>query len=234
MPKHPSPQSSAAPRPAGDRLLVLLKTRGPQTAVGLGRALGTTGEAARQQLVKLAADGLVEATAEPRGVGRPTQVWGLTEKGNARFPDAHAELTARLIRAVRSELGEEALDRLIAARAAESLAGYAADLEGAADLGERVGRLAAARTREGYMAECQPADGGYLLVENHCPICVAATACQGFCRAEQEVFQRALGKNVSVERTEHIVSGDRRCAYRVALKCVPGAGPAGRKKEKRS
>src|SRR5262249_35226661 len=58
------------PRPTADRLLVLLKTRGPQTAADLGSAVGVTAEAARQQLVRLAADGLVAATSEPRGVGR--------------------------------------------------------------------------------------------------------------------------------------------------------------------
>jgi predicted ArsR family transcriptional regulator len=234
MPSRRPEDLPPAPRPAAERLLVLLKTRGPRTAADLGAALGVTGEAARQQLAKLAADGLVEATSEPGGVGRPKRVWCLTEKGNARFPDAHAELTVQLLGAVRSELGEGALDRLIAARAAESLASYAAALEGAADLGERVARLAEARTREGYMAECQPAGGGYLLVENHCPICAAATACQGFCRAERDIFQRALGEGVSVERTEHIVAGDRRCAYRVAPEGAPQAGPARRKRRKKS
>jgi predicted ArsR family transcriptional regulator len=213
---------------------VLLKTRGPQTAADLGAALGITGEAARQHLVRLAADGLVEASSQARGVGRPTQVWGLTDKGHARFPDTHAELTVQLLQAIRSQLGEEALDRLIAARAAESLAGYAAALEGADELGERVRRLAEARTREGYMAECQQVGCGYLLVENHCPICAAATVCQGFCRAERDVFQQALGTDVSVERTEHIVGGDRRCAYRIELKCVPEAPSPKRKRRDKS
>src|SRR5262249_11930632 len=154
----------------------------------------------------------------------------LTDKGHARFPDGHAELTIHLLRTVQSQLGEEALDKLIAARAAESLAGYAAALEGAADLGERVARLAELRTREGYMAESQAVDGGYLLVETHCPIGAAATACQGFCHAERDVFQRALGEGVSVERTEHIVGGDRRCAYRVAPKGAPQTGPSKRKR----
>src|SRR6516164_4014839 len=104
-------------RPAADRLLVLLKTRGPQTAADLGKATGVTAEAARQQLKRLAAEGLVMATAEPHGVGRPAQVWGLTEAGNARFPDAHAALTAQLLGTIRKELGEEVLDRLIDARA---------------------------------------------------------------------------------------------------------------------
>jgi predicted ArsR family transcriptional regulator len=230
MPASPPEAMPPAPRPAGDRLLLLLKTRGPQTAAGLAAALAITGEAARQQLVRLAQGGLVESSSEPRGVGRPAQVWRLTDRGHARFPDGHAELTVRLLGAVRSELGEEALDRLIAARAAESLAGYRAALEGARDLGERVARLAEVRTREGYLAECQATDNGYLLVENHCPICAAATACQGFCRAERDLFQKALGKGVSVERTEHIVNGDRRCAYRV----MPKGTPASRSKEKRS
>jgi predicted ArsR family transcriptional regulator len=212
----------AAVRPTASRLLTLLKTRGPQTAGDLSTILGITSEAARQHLVKLASDGLVAASSEVRGVGRPVQLWSLTEAGNARFPDTHAELTAQLLGVIRSELGEEALERLIAARAAQSAPNYEAALEGSADLKERVERLAEARTREGYMAECHSDGNDLLLVENHCPICTAASTCQGFCRAELDLFRRLLGEDVSVEREEHIVSGDRRCAYRVALKCVPG------------
>ena len=215
-------------RPAADRFLVLLKTRGPQTAADLAKAAGVTGEAARQQLVRLAADGLVVATAEPRGVGRPAQVWALTDAGNARFPDAHAELTAQLIRSIRTQFGEAALDRLIESRSAECRAAYAAALEGSADLGERVARLAEARTREGYMAESRAEGEGYVLIENHCPICVAATACQGFCRTELDTFRDVLGPDVSVERTEHIIAGDRRCVYRIARAGSTPAGPRSR------
>ena len=222
-----SDNPAPAPRPAADRLLMRLKTRGPQTAAALGAALGITGEAARQQLGKLAADGLVVAAAEPRGVGRPAQVWSLTAAGHARFPDAHAELTVQLLGTIRSELGEPALDRLIAARASEARAGYAAALAGAASLRERVARLAGLRRREGYMAEWRAEGAGYLLVENHCPICAAAAVCQGFCRAELELFQAALGEDVSVERTEHIIAGDRRCAYRITPKRRSATEPTG-------
>jgi predicted ArsR family transcriptional regulator len=197
------------------RLLTLLKMRGPQTLADLGCEVGVCGEAVRQQLVRMAAEGLVVATAQPRGVGRPAQVWQLTAAANARFPDAHAELTAQLIRTIRTQLGQEVLDKLIEARADESKVNYQAALQGATDLGERVARLAAARSREGYMAEARAEEGGYVLVENHCPICVAATACQSFCRTELETFREVLGPGVSVERAEHIVAGDRRCMYRI-------------------
>ena len=57
-------------------------------------------------------------------------------------------------------------------------------------------------------------DGAYLLIENHCPICAAAAACQGFCRAELSLFEMLLAP-ARVERLEHILAGARRCAYRV-------------------
>jgi predicted ArsR family transcriptional regulator len=221
VPNMSSPDLENRARSAADRLLVLLKTRGPQTTAALGAAAGVTAEAARQQLVRLEAEGLVASKSEPRGVGRPAQVWGLTAAANARFPDTHAELTAQLIGAIRSQFGEAALDRLIDARAAESKAAYGEALKGTKDLGEKVACLAAARTREGYMAESWQEGNDYVLVENHCPICVAAATCQGFCRAELGTFRDVLGPEASVERTEHIVGGDRRCAYRISLNCLP-------------
>ncbi|MGZ8291117.1 MAG: helix-turn-helix transcriptional regulator, partial [Telluria sp.] len=85
---------------------------------------------------------------------------------------------------------------------------------GAVDLAGQVAALAHARDAEGYMAdtEVRP-DGSVLLVENHCPICAAATECQSFCRSELEIFQRVLGDGCSVERSEHLLSGARRCVY---------------------
>ncbi|WP_123428039.1 metalloregulator ArsR/SmtB family transcription factor [Pseudomonas brassicacearum] len=199
---------------AADRLLHMLKTRGPQLAADAGRALGTTGEAARQQFVKLAASGLVQARSEARGVGRPSQVWHLTAAGHARFPDTHSELTVQLLQTVRETFGPEAIDRLIDVREQQSRTLYLEELADAATLRERVKRLADLRVREGYMAEwSEQPDGAFVLVENHCPICAAAAVCQGFCRAELNVFEQVL--QARVERVEHILMNARRCAYRI-------------------
>lgn len=211
-------EKSRTPRSAADRLLTLLKTRGPQTASDLGAALGTTGENARQQLARLAAEGLAEAHAETRGVGRPVQLWQLTEAGNARFPDAHAELTVQLLRAVRSTFGSAGLDKLIDARESETLANYRREMDGIGSIEGRVSKLAEIRSREGYMAEWREEDGAFMLIENHCPICAAALACQNFCRSELAVFQEAIGPDAAVERLDHILAGARRCAYRIVPK----------------
>jgi predicted ArsR family transcriptional regulator len=195
-----------------ERLMTLLKTRGEMQASDAGHLLGTTGEAARQQFVKLAKDGLVEAKAVSQGVGRPAQYWQLTAKGHAHFPDAHADLTVQLLQLIRTSLGESALDQLITSRESQTLDNYRQAMKGANSLEERLQRLTIIRTREGYMADWTlQKDGSYLFVENHCPICAAATTCQGFCRAERDVFRDVLEANV--ERTEHILQGARRCAY---------------------
>ncbi|MNM15972.1 hypothetical protein D3C76_384030 [compost metagenome] len=198
-----------------DRLLHLLKTRGPQQAADAGQVLGMTAEAARQQFGKLAASGWVEAYSQAKGVGRPSQFWKLTEAGHERFPDTHSELTIQLLDTVREAFGEQAIDRLIDMREQKSRALYLRELSNEPDLKARVARLAQLRSREGYMAEYQEQDDGtLLLIENHCPICAAATACQGFCRAELAIFEQVL--QARVERVEHILAHARRCAYRVS------------------
>ncbi|MDB5525371.1 MAG: MarR family transcriptional regulator [Rhizobium sp.] len=203
-------------RAPAERLLLLLKTRGPQTASSLGSALKISSEAARQQLVQLAAEGLTDSYFVSRGVGRPSQFWQLTPKASSQFPDTHAELTVKLLQAIRTQLGQEALDALITTRENETMETYGNAMRQIPELADRVAILAELRTEEGYMAEVQEGENGDLmLVENHCPICAAATECQGFCRAELQIFRSLLGPQATVERTDHIVQGSRRCAYRI-------------------
>jgi predicted ArsR family transcriptional regulator len=209
--------SPAREERASERLLSLLKTRGPQTAAVLGEALGSSDEAARQHLVKLAAAGVVENYSQARGVGRPAQFWRLTAAGHARFPDAHAALTAQLLANITGELGTAAMDKLLAARQSQTVADYAEQFRQLDNpsLEDRVALLAEIRSREGYMAEYFAEEDGFLLVENHCPISCAAHVCSGFCGVELNIFREVLGSLVSVERVEHILAGARRCAYRI-------------------
>jgi len=193
---------------------MLLKMHGALTAAALAKKLGTTGEAARQQLMRLADDGLVLSKSARAGVGRPAQQWSLTQAAQAKFPDTHAALTLQIIDIVRDKLGENALDEIIGRREEETRAAYDAAMSDCLDLRGKVSVLSDLRSAEGYMAAWQVNDdGSILLTENHCPICAAATQCQGFCRAELQVFRAVLGPAVAIDRTEHIVSGGRRCAY---------------------
>jgi len=157
-----------------DRILYLLKSKGPQTAGQLAKRLGVTAMAVRQHLYGFGKQGLVAFADQRRPVGRPVRVWRLTERAAARFPESHAELTLEMIAAVRATFGEEGLDRLLAERTRRQLHAYRKRIREASDgsLGSRVRALAAIRREQGYMAESVTrADRSVLLRENHCPIC---------------------------------------------------------------
>lgn len=199
-----------------EQVLLLLKTRGPQSAQVLAQLLGLTSMAVRKQLELGKEKGLVDWVDSPGKIGRPVRRWLLTEAGHARFPDRHAGLTVELIAQVRALFGEAGLDKLVAAREQASEAAYRGGLDPSAPLALQVAALAQMRDTEGYMAESETReDGSVLLLEHHCPIRAAAASCQGFCRSELELFQRVLGPGVSVLRFEHQMAGSRRCAYRI-------------------
>lgn len=201
-----------------DTILRLLKLQGPQDAAGLAAEMGVTAMAVRQHLYALEAEGFVSYEEEARPVGRPAKLWRLTPAAERYFPDAHAELSAGLLSAMGKTFGDKGLSKLLKVRGKQIAADYKKRIDRDAPLAERVAALAAIREEEGYMAAVQKEEGGWLLVENHCPICVAARACSGLCQVELEVFRKALGKDALVERIDHILSGARRCAYRVTPK----------------
>ena len=205
-----------SPRGTRRTILELLKRRGALPAGKLAAALGITAMAVRQHLGALEGEGLVAATSAPAGVGRPAKHWRLTRAAAAFFPDGHESLTLELLGAMRTAFGEPGLERLIAVRGEAQRESYRKRLAPCVDLRARLEGLAAARSEEGYMASVAEGEQGALyLLENHCPICAAAAACQGLCKAELALFQAVLGPDARVERTEHILQGARRCAYRI-------------------
>lgn len=198
-----------------ERILYLLKTKGPQAASALAQRLHLTAMAVRQHLYRFREEGLVKFSNERRPVGRPAQIWRLTERAATRFPESHAELTLEMISAIRAAFGEEGLNKLLKERTRRQLRDYSEKIRSAGSgLLERVRALSEIRSAQGYMSECMARpDGTILFAENHCPICIAAESCQGLCREELSLFREVLGKKTSIERTDHILAGARRCAY---------------------
>lgn len=204
-------------------LLHLLKLEGPLDAQELAARLHVSAMAVRQHLYALQEEQLVTYHEVPRPLGRPAKRWQLTPAADRLFPEAYAELTLSLLSSMAEAFGKTGLERLLDLRSRRQIALYRRQMAGHDSLPQRLAALAAIRTDEGYMAHVQPqGDGSFLLIENHCPICAAAVACTGLCGKELEVFQAVLGEGVVLERTEHIVAGARRCAYRVS----PGVGKA--------
>lgn len=222
MAKQPAPSTprTTSPRARSGAtrraLLDRLKRAGPQEAQALARHLGVSAMAARQHLYALESEGIVTASEAARPIGRPAKLWRLTATAHPFFPDGHAELTLSLLDAMTEAFGKRGLDRLLESRGRAQEEAYRARISPSAPLRRRLDALAKLRNEEGYMAEVRAAGRGeYLFIENHCPVCAAAQACRGLCRTELALFQTVLGPDVTVERVDHLLTGARRCSYRV-------------------
>ncbi|EMI7064349.1 MULTISPECIES: helix-turn-helix transcriptional regulator [Providencia] len=203
---------------AVDKVLFCIKTKGPISTAVIANDLNMTGEAARQHIQKLTSLGLVEGAQclSQTGAGRPRQNWVLTKLGHQRFPDTHAQLALQLIDSVRTIFGDEGLEKLISQRETESREKYFSRCKNL-PLAERLEALAEVRSEEGYMAKVEQDDDSWLFIENHCPICAAATACQNFCRSELALFSDIVGDDASIEREQYLLNGAGRCVYRVKV-----------------
>jgi predicted ArsR family transcriptional regulator len=198
-----------------DKILNLLKTQGALSAKTLANELGLTTMGIRQHVLALEESGDVIYKDEKAVRGRPTRYWSLTEKSNDHFENRHDELTVQLIDSVIAVFGDDGLDKLIENREESSMRVYRLALADRFGVEEKVTMLAKLRSDEGYMATVAHEEDFFWLLENHCPICAAATKCLNFCRSELHLFQSLLNDVATVTREEHIVEGARRCAYKV-------------------
>ncbi len=197
-----------------DTILKQLKLKGKARADELALPLELTAMAVRQHLYQMQEDGVVECVSVPRGRGRPAKYWQLTPKSNIFFKDAHQEFSVELITSIRDILAESALNDLIKHRATKQKEQYL-DAIGHSDLKDQLNTLAYIRSQEGYMADVIEENDKLFFVENHCPVCVAAQSCTGICAEELSVFKDIFKNKALVERTEHLLKGARRCAYKI-------------------
>lgn len=204
-----------SPLADNEKALDIIKREGPRSIQEIAQAMAVTVEGARFHLLKLQKEGFVQSQSESKGRGRPKQIWSLTEKGNNRFPNTHDKLSANLIQLMKEALGDDAVDKVIDKHQLSLQQRYSVEIDQNTDLENRLAQLVDLRTGDGYMAEYLKESDHYLFIENHCPICSAASVCQGFCRAEIDTFKSVLGENVEVERVDHIVEGARRCSYKI-------------------
>ncbi len=197
------------------KIIQLLKVQGPMTAKVLATELGVTTMGIRQHMLQLEDGGDVSFEDIKAIRGRPTRYWSLTPQSNSHFPDGHEVLTVQLIESVKLVFGESGVDKLIEHREQESLHTYGIAMADFNDLKDKLMVLASIRSEEGYMATVVEEDEFFWLLENHCSICAAASHCLNFCRSELRLFQSLLQDVAKVSREEHIMTGARRCAYKV-------------------
>jgi len=215
----PTPSASAAPTlPAGRRtVLYALRRRGEASAEQIAEQLDMTVSGARQHLSALIRDGWVEsaetATPEPKRGRRPL-VYAATAAADDLFPKAYGELTNELLGYVEGT-DPKLLDDLFAKRREHRVDNAHARLANKRSLAAKVAELTRILDEDGYLATSERVSPGlYLIIEHNCAIWAVAQRYGQACTSELD-FIRAVLPEATVERTQHMVAGARRCAYEV-------------------
>lgn len=195
-------------------ILNILKTREGMTADALSRVIGTSAVAVRQHLTTLEAEGYVVARLERRPVGRPVQVFTLTEAADELFPKNYHQFSLGLLQEIRELQGEEGVRRLLENWRRRLVDTYSPLMAGQ-DLEGRVETLSRILNEKGYMAEWEPSDGGFVLTAHNCVIPKVAREFPLACEQELLLFSELL--NAQVTRMRHMSRGDASCKYFIHL-----------------
>ncbi|MBI2191216.1 MAG: transcriptional regulator [Planctomycetes bacterium] len=196
-------------------ILALIKRRGEATVKQLSREVGISSMGVRQHLATLEKERLVQWRNERQKVGRPIQVYSLTETAEKLFPSTYGPLVISLLDQLAEMDGTEKVLQLLKSRQERLRAEYRKRMEGLAGE-DRFRALAKIRDEEGYICESfVNSRGEDCLVEHHCPIAFVARRYPQVCSYEQDLLEQAL--EAKLVRREYLISGGKSCSYQKVL-----------------
>lgn len=208
--------------PAGQILEFLLRN-GPASIKELEAVAGVTATAVRQQLASLAAEGLVAMRKERQGVGRPRNLYQLTERSHSLFACYSDELALDLMHELLETEGTDKLRYLLHRVGSKLALQYGRQIRGEA-LGDRVRDLSAVLDRRGIRVDLEHGDDVIILREYNCPYHDIASVHRDVCEMERSAFSQALGADVALH--DCIQDGHHSCQFVVSSRSPVGIVPA--------
>jgi predicted ArsR family transcriptional regulator len=197
--------------PTRERILFLLKKKGPLSIDDLSRQMGITPMGIRQHLISLERKGLVDYIARRYGVGRPAFLYKLTEKADDLFPKAYHKFILTTLKELERNEGREKIEEIFRWRKEKILRDNKDALSEKKSLQDRVFALKDVLESDGYLVDLDMDDNNFILKEFNCPIARVASEYREACKYELQVYRELLRKEVT--RQECIAEGSSSCTY---------------------
>ena len=198
-----------------DRILQTLLTHPTATINDLAKAVNINNISVRHHLTNLQAEGLIQASEERHGVGRPRLVYSLTDTGLEKFPTRYMNLTNRLLEQLKTSLPQNEINNIFV-RMAKSLAAEQADKLKKLPIEQKLDYLQKSLGDEGFMIEWQKIEEGYLITEKACPFYHVGQSHPEVCVMDQTLISTML--DIPADKVQCVLSGDLHCTYVVKHK----------------
>ena len=166
----------------------------------------------RHHISKLQAEGLVVSKEEKHGVGRPRQVFFLTEAGLEAFPTRYLRLTIRLLEQLKENLPQKMVDQLFSQMAADLVDEYAQSVNlNGLTIEQRLELVNELLKEEGFDLEWEKKDNNYYIREMSCPYLHVGQSHPEICVIDQTLISTVL--DLPTEKVKCILDGDKQCTY---------------------
>jgi predicted ArsR family transcriptional regulator len=198
--------------PTRDAILRTLRVRGKCTVRELADAAQISPVSVRHHLFNLQAEGLVEIEEVRHGVGRPRQLFSLTDRAMDLFPSRYFRLTNRLLGEMKDTLPPNTVDAIFSGVAATMAKDYAEGLAGL-PLEERLQRLIESLTLEGFDAEMERDGDRFVIRELSCPYFRIGREHPEICMVDQSFIATAL--SLPVEKVTCLLNGHTHCTFSI-------------------
>ena len=202
-----------------ERVLQTLLRRHRCTVNELAEAVHINPISVRHHIARLQADGLVGADEERHGVGRPRQVYFLTEAGLEHFPTRYLRLTTRLLEQMKEHMPAVMVNQLFTQMAADLVQEYASAAQRKGlNTEQRLEMVKDLLRNEGFDIEWERIGENYFIREVSCPYLHVGQSHPEICFIDQTLISSVL--DLPTEKVKCVLDGDQICTYR-----VPGESP---------
>jgi predicted ArsR family transcriptional regulator len=195
-----------------ERVLQTLLKKHRCTINELAEAVDINPISVRHHISKLQADGLVSSDEERHGVGRPRQLYFLTEAGMEHFPTRYMRLAIRLLEQLKEQIPAEMVNQLFMQMATDLVEKYAspAKTQGLSTE-QRLEFVKGLLKNEGFDIEWERVGDNYYIREVSCPYLHVGQNHPEVCWIDQTLISAVL--DLPTEKVKCVLNGDNNCTY---------------------
>lgn len=202
-----------------DRILQTLLTHPRSTITELADEVGINAISVRHHIASLQAEGLISVDEERHGVGRPHQVYNLTESGSEKFPTNYLRLTTKILDQMKSTLPAPVVDKLFTEIALDMSSNYH-DMAANLTLEEKLNLIKNLLSREGFTVDWEKTGDEYRIHEISCPYYHVGQNHPEVCKVDQTMIASIL--SIPVEKINCLLLGNDHCTYVVKQPATNG------------
>lgn len=205
-------------RTTREEIVQLLKIKGEHTVAELAEALEITEMAIRRHLSKLENDELIYSKMVRQQVGRPTYLYGLSQKGEDTFPKEYKQFAIEILDDLARMGDEKILRYVLQARTKRMEEQLKKKISNQSNLAYKVQEIAAMQEKNGYMVQIKrDGESSFILEKQNCPLKEIAEKFPQVCEDEKDMYKR-LFTGANVKALTNMCVGDCNCSYQIKEK----------------